>query len=135
MIILLALRQIQKALGTKYWPNILNVYKILTDFPMLVYRLEKDLWEGPYFFKNISRESLTILVPKKSTKFLSTVVKKHCTESMETSNGSLTIVQPGNTLERNSPQTKHICNSKFENYGTHMKLFELSALRSRAHSR
>lgn len=68
-------RQVKDALKVRNGPDVTEIHKTPIGAPVLIYRPEKDKWEGPYSLLEINGEDVIALLPKGPTKFRSTVVK------------------------------------------------------------
>lgn len=73
-----ARRQVSAAVRTRNGPETSDVHTAPIDSHVLVYRPEKDLWDGPYTLFDVQGETCTVLLPPPSgpSNFWSTVVKR-----------------------------------------------------------
>lgn len=72
-----ASRQVRDALNTRNGPDVTDIQSTPIGAPILVYRPEKDLWDGLFTLLDIQGEDATVLTLKGLTKFCSTVVKPY----------------------------------------------------------
>lgn len=77
--------QIRNALVTWNSPDVTNIQKTPTGFPVLVYRPQLDRWDGPYCLLDIKGEYLTVMLLPTSgpAEFRSTVVKTLLVENKQ----------------------------------------------------
>lgn len=73
-----ARRQVSAAVRTRNGPDTSDIHSAPIDSHVLVYRPEKDIWEGPYTLLDMQGETCTVLLPPPSgpSNFRSTVVKR-----------------------------------------------------------
>lgn len=83
-----ATRQVKGALNTRNGPDVTDIHTTPIGAPVLIYRPEKDKWEGPFSILDIQGEDITVLMPKGPAKFRSTVLKPFLTESNESQNAN-----------------------------------------------
>lgn len=76
-------RQVRDAIYARNGPAVFDIQNAPIGLPVLIYRPEKDKWEGPYSLLELRGEDAIILLPPPSgpTKFRTTVVKPFLTES------------------------------------------------------
>lgn len=76
-----AKRQVRDAFATRNGPDVSDIHATPIGHPVLVYRPEKDRWEGSFSLLAIRGEDVVVLLPPPSgpTKFRSTVVKPFLT--------------------------------------------------------
>ena len=71
--------QISKALRTRNGPSII-VQNIPIGSDVLVWRVHRKQWEGPYKLLILERENAKIQTPNGPTTFRSTLIKPYITE-------------------------------------------------------
>lgn len=70
-------RQVKAAVHERNGPDVTDIHTTPIGSPVLVYRPEKDLWEGPFSVLDISGEDVKVLLPHGTSNFRSTVVKPY----------------------------------------------------------
>lgn len=93
-----ASRKVRDPLKTRNGPDVTDIHKTPISAPVLVYRPEKDKWEGPYSLLEINGENIIVLVAKGPTKFRSTVVKPYLTSRTDDDNETVNQNPPGRTI-------------------------------------
>lgn len=80
-----AKRQVRDALSNRNGPDVSEIYQTPIGSPVLVYRPEKDKWEGPYSLLELRGEDAIVLLPHPSgpTKFRTTVVKPYIVDNRQ----------------------------------------------------
>eukprot|EP00171_Calliarthron_tuberculosum_P002038 IDg2038t1 len=72
-----AQRQVRDALNTPNGPNVQSIHEAPLGSHVLVYRIKKDKWEGPFSLLHIDGETCTVLCPDGQKTFRTTVVKPY----------------------------------------------------------
>lgn len=86
-------RQVKDALRTRNSPDVTNILSVHIGSHALVYRIQKDRWDGPFTILNIDRDGIYLLLPHGPSKFRSTLVKPY--------NPLLTSTSDTNTVSDN----------------------------------
>lgn len=76
-----ARRQVTEALRTRNGPQTNKIHSIHIGGQVLVWRIHKKQWDGPYELLDMNNETATIQLPHGPTQFRSTSVKPYNTEN------------------------------------------------------
>lgn len=113
-----AKRQVRGALHTRNGPDVTDIHKCPIGSPVLVYRPEKDKWEGPYSILDLKGEDVFVLTSKGAQKFRSTVVKPFVKNLLDDDNQFDNNQQTSHELapnhEPNFNTTEAIAHNRFD---------------------
>ena len=70
-------QQVNAAIRTRNGPNVLDIHKWPIGGHVLVYRIHRARWEGPFTLLSRDKENCTILLPNGPSTFRSTTVKPY----------------------------------------------------------
>lgn len=119
-----ASRQACEALKTRKELDVSKVHETPMGSPMLVYHLEKDMWERPYYLSDNIGEEMKILTFEGPAKFCSTVVKQYHNDDMKTSNRNSSDAQVENRPDDTSTQTRNTNTTVFEGSSRYKQPFK-----------
>lgn len=119
-----ASREVRQAMTTRNRPDLSKTHKTLIGHPVLVYRLVKDNWNGPFSPLKIRGEDIMKFSPEREAKFDSTVVKPYVTDRWEHEgeyvqiNGAIR-----DSVEAHGPDSHFLsATHSLENRGRHIEL-------------
>lgn len=127
-------RQIASAISTRSGPDVSDIHNTPIGSPVLVYRPEKDMEEGPYSLLDIQGEDIVVLTSKDSQKFRSTVVKRYISPPSSTSEGLDSSPEPTtalisyNSVHNDERHSLNCATGKDQDRIEQSRLFEFSSL-------
>lgn len=111
---LFASRKVRNALKSRNGPDVTDILMTPIGSLVLVYRPEKDQWEGPFSVLEIRDKDVIVLTPKGAVKFRSTVVKPYLLATDLEIGGQGAVPESNGPTSNTSYTVSHSDNTNYE---------------------